>query len=649
MRLDRLGWLLIALLAACGGNEDGGGKGGPDDDDDDEEEVPTTALQAYILEPNGNTTAIAGEPLRLRAEFRRSGDRVDPAPVTWTSSLSGAIGTGNPLDDVPLPVGTHTLTVSGSYGGETSSAQVTVEVGTMAVRISSPRHRDRVPAIASIAFNAESEITFGGVTTKLVAGTAGLGERKATFAWSSSTGGAFGGSSDSFGMGASALPAGTQTISVTVSDTLAGGTGEDSTATVTLFVAPANSAPTATITQPLCPRDHFVGQALSFSGVVADPDAADADIVGVWKDGIDGYGSEGATFELPASLVGKHQVSFSVQDSQGASGASICDVYVVEAGQSRASLFPDTAAINDNLVLDDDDVHFLAADAAGLWVGNEQGLAVFTPALAPLGEYDSVDLDVTLVISSMTVEDAVLAATEAVIATNLGLAACDYAAGALSNCVELRDGNFTGAALSGTLAAGLVVGASSAGLHLGQYQADALVDSDLFDALDSSLPSSDVNDVLFDGTTLYVATAAGLCIASSPVAAFADGADLCTELLDTDNSILPDDEITALWLDLDQLWIGTNAGVARWDTATGVWYEFGAVTSHVNDIVVDGEMAWIATDTGAFRIHVTSGGITRFESNDWDGTTDVVRGLFRENTGATWFATDDGVVRYLAY
>jgi|CXWL01.1.fsa_nt_gi hypothetical protein len=91
--------------------------------------VPNRAPEVVILAPTSGETFAAGSPVQLIAFARDPEDGgLVGSSLTWTSSRSGALGTGSRLA-VVLPAGTHVLRVTArdSVGTE-ATAEVTVTV-----------------------------------------------------------------------------------------------------------------------------------------------------------------------------------------------------------------------------------------------------------------------------------------------------------------------------------------------------------------------------------------------------------------------------------------------------------------------------------------------------------------------------------------
>ncbi|MBI5507304.1 MAG: hypothetical protein HY903_01000 [Deltaproteobacteria bacterium] len=633
------------FLSSCGGQSvatttaSGDGSGG------DSDQVGGGTFVATIIRPNGTSSYLSGTTVTFEAEFFDNDRRVAPGTVSWSSSLKGFLGDTNPLQNQVLADGVHLVTVTATFNGRSASDSVQVTLSDFAVQISRPTDGSQETVGQNLSFQGTASTLDIATPVRLVSGNAGAGQRTATFAWTSSLAGAIGNGADSFAI--NSLAAGTHQITLTVTDNLAGGDGRAGTAAVSITVAPPNTRPTVQITTPAtCPATLEQGGSLTLTATVTDPDTWDAGLAGQWTDLLTGETTSGDSATLSGTLaLGKHALRFSATDTRGATATEICDVYVVGPGGSSADLFPSSQAIND--VLPNTNLRFIGSDGSGYtFIGTADGLTILDANLQVTASYDGNDLGSGG--GNVSVLDVAVLGSEAVIATADGLSRCDYAAGLLSNCAQVTGNQYPAVDATGTLAAA----ASDSGLLLGMANGTTLDPQQVFDDNNSNLPSNNVRDVLFVGSTLYVATRGGLCVVTDAAASLATPAnELCATVLDQDNSILPTDEITALAYSGGMLWIGTSEGLVGYDPATGgmILYDrdTGLAANEVRDVVVDANgIVWVATNNGVSRLDPDTGNITNFTNADFGGATNDVRAIYIDAQGVKWFATTDGVVRY---
>jgi hypothetical protein len=265
---------LAFLLAACSGATPAGTPG--DDDNISNGDSDTTSkgsLTARIVRPNGDLAVLSGTAVTLEAEFSEGGTAVFPADVNWDTHVF--LGRGNPLPDVLLADGVHTVTVSATVAGQTATDSVTVSVGSIAVRILDPVDGSDETVGGSVRFRGEAHTVDLGGPVELVSGPAGAGQRGATYAWSSDLDGQLGVGQNDFRL--DTLTEGTHTITLTVTDDdPTSGTGRVGSASVSLLIHPPNRAPVVTITEPAtCPVEVEENGTLAFAATVDDPDEPD--------------------------------------------------------------------------------------------------------------------------------------------------------------------------------------------------------------------------------------------------------------------------------------------------------------------------------------------------------------------------------------
>ncbi len=649
---------LLASTLACSGKS-AGSSDNPPGGNCQVNCAPEGAFTAHIVRPNGNISVLAGDNVDFEAEFFDSLVRVAPPTLSWTASPGGFLGSANPLNNQQLTAGAHTVTVSGTLAaGQSAQDSVIVTVGDIAVEILNPDAGDTATVSNGVRFQGTARVpdtANPGATVTLISGVPVMGERQATFAWTSDRDGAFASSNgaifnDDFVY--TALSVGTHRITLTVSDDLAGGSLAAGSASITLKVNPPNTPPQVAITTPaVCPVDLEAGQTLMLTATATD--AEDGALTGSWRKSVSGNTTSGNSLSFSSAAVGKHQLVFSATDSLGVTREAVCDVFVIAVGGSRADLFPDSGAINGALAGGNDTVRFIGADGGGnTLIGNDVGLTIFDAGATLIDAWSGPDLGVS---GGDAVVNAAAATSDALfVATDQGLARCDYAAGVASACVQLSGDAFTAVVATGA-GPTLLAAASNAGLYVASLTG-ATVDAEmLFAAGNSNLPTDQVFDVLFLDGVLYVATNDGLCIADDVAGALADpgNVELCGAFLDDGNSILPANEIFALAAGADEIWLGTADGLALYDTTTGAItavydQDSGLADNRVNDVWVDLDgIVWVASDDGVSRLDPATGSVTIFTAVDFGlpaGTN--FNAVFIDANGVKWFGTDSGVVRY---
>ena len=636
---------LLLALVACDSTV--ASSSGSDTDPVDDNPAANGEFRAAIVSPQAGASFLASDTIKFEAEFFSGTLQVQPSSLSWVSSEKGFLGEISPMD-TELGEGVHTITLSGTLGEESASDTLEITVSNFAVEIVRPDDGDAKEVGSNIRFQGEARYFDGSNTITLVSGAAGAAsERQATFEWSSSIDGVIEANSDDFNY--DLLSEGDHVISLKVSDDGANGAGEVGEISINLLITPPNTDPVVAILSPdACPVDVEEGTALPFTGEITDPDAMDAEIVGMWSDSLSGASAEGTSFELPAdAALGKHVITFSATDTLGARDSVSCDVYVVPTGGTMSDLFPDTSAIDDALVGGNTDASFVSADSAGnALVGNDEGLTI----IAADGTVTTLDGDDLGVGDPESQVNGVAEAGGAVlVATDKGLAICDMSVDPIA-CEQVQNGDFESVAVSSSLFAA----AEDGGLLIGEV-VDAQVSADeFFDKDNSNLPSDNVRDTLFADELLFVATDAGLCIVTDPAAHLANpgDADLCSEVLDDNNSIIPDKDIRSLAYADGILWIGTDNGLVAYNPATGSMVVYdessGLIGNKINDIAIDENgVVWIATDKGVSRLDPATGAITNFTGQDLGAAADEVQSIFIDADGTKWFGTDMGVIQYL--
>ena len=156
-------------------------------------------------------------------------------------------------------------------------------------------------------------------------------------------------------------------------------------------------------------------------------------------------------------------------------------------------------------------------------------------------------------------------------------------------------------------------------------------------------PSPVIGEIAFKGDTTWIGTVeSGLGWSTD---------DTTWNVIDTANSDLPDNHITALAFDHDgNLWIGSDTHVVKYDGAT--WTVYNSTNAPelpgkaATDFAIDPDNnLWVS-----FML----GGVAKFDGTTWthfnafdDGIPhDWVRGVAAQSNGDVWIATGSGAGKY---
>jgi hypothetical protein len=132
---------------------------------------PNSAPALEITAPADGATVFAGAAIPFAASATDAQDGDLSAAIVWTSSLTGALGSGASLTLTNLSAGTHVVTASVSdAGGLAASASVTLTVDAIpVVVITSPANNISVKPGATITFSATaSDLEDGNLSQTLV-------------------------------------------------------------------------------------------------------------------------------------------------------------------------------------------------------------------------------------------------------------------------------------------------------------------------------------------------------------------------------------------------------------------------------------------------------------------------------------------------
>lgn len=88
-----------------------------------------TAPTVTITAPDSGATFTQGETATFAGTATDTQDGTISSGLTWTSSINGALGTGESVSSATLSVGTHTISASSTdSGGLTTTASITVTI-----------------------------------------------------------------------------------------------------------------------------------------------------------------------------------------------------------------------------------------------------------------------------------------------------------------------------------------------------------------------------------------------------------------------------------------------------------------------------------------------------------------------------------------
>ncbi|MBI2346302.1 MAG: VCBS repeat-containing protein, partial [Deltaproteobacteria bacterium] len=286
-----------------------------------------------ITTPAPNATFVAGQPVQLAGSATDTQDgALTEAALQWSSSLNGALGTGEAVTVQNLSPGAHTITLTATDtdGWETSAA--------VPITIILPK----APAVAIISPSPGKEflhgdpITFQGSANDPEDGALGTGQVE----WRSSLDGLLG---DTLQFTAEFFSIGTHVVTFKAKDSQ----GMEGTATVTLVVMP--KPPSVTILTPK-PGQNIVSQAVCtpLNGEATDElDLILPDEAFEWRSNLVpeplGLGKS-ICKDLSA---GTHEITLTVTDSNGAQGLASAKLIVVAPDNKLLTTFADgkTSAI----------------------------------------------------------------------------------------------------------------------------------------------------------------------------------------------------------------------------------------------------------------------------------------------------------------
>ncbi|MEP6835505.1 MAG: S8 family serine peptidase [Gemmatimonas sp.] len=277
--------------------------------------VPNQAPAATITSPTNGLSVVQGTTVTFAGSGSDPEDgALTGASLTWSSNLSGAIGSGASFSTTALSVGTHVVTLTakdpqGLIGTATRTITVTAPAPTVnqhpVATVTGPANGATYVAGAEIVFTGSGADPEDGALS---------GEN---VQWLDSSVGAVIGYGTSVTYRPNKL--GKHTIQLAVVDR--NNQLDYATVTVNIIAAPVvNQAPSATISSPASGTSVALGTTLTFTGTGSDlEDGALSGASLKWTSNINGAIGSGSSFSTSALSVGTHTITLTVTDSQGLS------------------------------------------------------------------------------------------------------------------------------------------------------------------------------------------------------------------------------------------------------------------------------------------------------------------------------------------
>ena len=112
------------------------------------------------------------------------------------------------------------------------------------------------------------------------------------------------------------------------------------------------------------------------------------------------------------------------------------------------------------------------------------------------------------------------------------------------------------------------------------------------------------------------------------------------EAYDSAQGGLPSDNVYSLAVDgMNNLWVGTDNGVARYDGKN--WKTYSLEAGFVFAILADDDGIWFGSDAGLF--YMKDDGLTHYNRSQGDLPSDLVRTILKDTEDNIWVGTDKGL------
>lgn len=252
-----------------------------------------------ITEFSGGVSGSSGQIFSFKAKATDAQDGDLSQNITWTSNISGQLGTGASIQ-ATLSTGNHTVT---AQIVDSKGLIKTASVNVTAIAFNSP------PTLTVLDLR-KGDITESGMVVDIYGNASDLedGDISAKISWVSNISGALGKGSH---IRITLVP-GTHIISGTVIDS----GGKQGNVSQTITIAPYNYAPTLTITHSLTGTLSDKGQTCEISGTAIDREDGNIGSSISWTSNI--IGNLGSGSRVTATLTtGNHTITGTVKDSQG--------------------------------------------------------------------------------------------------------------------------------------------------------------------------------------------------------------------------------------------------------------------------------------------------------------------------------------------